>query len=207
MNAYQKFNHLAEQVTNEVIAQLERGNVLWQKPWTSFGLPKNYGSGRHYGGFNAFYLNYITEKMHFTTPYFLTYRQAQELGGHVRRGEKGTQAIYWKICGEKAGENAPGQAEEEKEAHGRKFVPFLWTVFNIDQVEGVDFALPFALERTERQLIDACQQVVEGYPLPRPGYCMAVPRPTMRLAMTGCSCRSSEASFPPRRTTPRCSMS
>lgn len=168
MNAYQKFNQLAEQVTQEVIAQLEQGSVLWRQPWTSYGLPRNYSSGRHYEGFNAFYLNYITERNNYTTPYFLTFKQAQELGGHVRKGEKGTQIIYWKIYEEKAGEGTPEQAEGDRDAHGRKFVPFLWRVFNIDQVEGVDFTLPEACERTERQLIDACQQVVEGYPLPRP---------------------------------------
>jgi len=167
MNAFEKFNQLAEQVTNEVIAQLERGNVPWQQPWTSYGLPKNYLSGRHYEGFNAFYLQYITEKRHFSTPYFLTFKQAQELGGHVKKGEKGTPILYWKIREEKDGENASEQAEEEKE-HGKKFVPFIWTVFNIDQIEGVDFALPEAVERTEWQVIESCQQVVERYPLPRP---------------------------------------
>ncbi|WP_162055802.1 ArdC family protein [Pontibacter pamirensis] len=167
MNAFEKFNQLAEQVTNEVIAQLEQGKVPWQKPWTSYGLPKNYLSGRHYEGFNAFYLHYITEERHFTTPYFLTFKQAKELGGHVKKGEKGTPIIYWKIKEEKESENANEQAEEEKE-HGRKFVPFLWTVFNIDQIEGVDFALPEAVERTELQVIETCQRVVENYPLPRP---------------------------------------
>lgn len=168
MNAYEKFNRLAQQVTNEVIAQLEQGSVPWQKPWTSYGLPKNYLSGRHYEGFNAFYLHYITEKRRFTAPYFLTFRQAQELGGHVKKGEKGTPVLYWKIREERAGEDTDGQAEEEKEGPARKLVPFIWTVFNIDQIEGIDVALPVAGERTELQVIETCQQVVEQYPLPRP---------------------------------------
>src|SRR5690606_4076176 len=62
----------------------------------------------------------------------------------------------------------PEQTEDEHDRHGRKFVPFIWTVFNIDQVEGVDFILPAAVERTEQQIIGACQQVVDSYPLPRP---------------------------------------
>ncbi|MCC9137509.1 ArdC family protein [Pontibacter silvestris] len=168
MNAYQKLDQLAEQVTNEVIAQLEQGKVLWQKPWSTYGLPKNYSSGRHYEGFNAIYLNYITEKNNFTAPYFLTFKQALELGGHVRKGEKGTPVIYWKIYEEKAGEQDGVQAEEEKGRHGRKFVPFIWTVFNIDQVEGIDFTLPAAIERPEQQVIEACQHVVDHYPMPRP---------------------------------------
>ncbi|WP_299702727.1 ArdC family protein [uncultured Pontibacter sp.] len=171
MNAYQKLNHLAEQVTNEVVAQLAQGKVLWQKPWASPGLPKNYSSGRRYEGFNAFYLNHVTEKNNFTAPYFLTFNQAQELGGRVGKGEKGTQVVSWKIYERKAGKHEPGQAEDEKDRHGRKFVPFLWTVFNIDQIQGVDFALPPVFERTEQQVIGACQHVVDSldsYPLPRP---------------------------------------
>ncbi|PRY13812.1 uncharacterized protein DUF1738 [Pontibacter ummariensis] len=104
MNAFEKFNQLAEQVTNEIITQLEQGKVPWQKPWTSYGLPKNYLSGRHYEGFNAFYLHYITEERCFTTPYFLTFKQAKELGGHVKKGEKGSPILYWKIREEKESE-------------------------------------------------------------------------------------------------------
>jgi len=164
MNAYQKLSQLADQVTSDVITQLAQGKVVWQKPWSSYGLPKNYRSGRHYEGFNAFYLNYITEKNNFTAPYFLTFKQAQEIGGHIRKGEKGTPVIYWKACEEKAGE----RAEEGNDRHGRTFVPFVWTVFNIGQIEGVDFALPAAMECTELQVIEACQRVVDNYPLPRP---------------------------------------
>ncbi|MBF9254835.1 DUF1738 domain-containing protein [Pontibacter sp. 172403-2] len=168
MNAFEKFNLLAAQVTGEVIAQLEQGKVLWQQPWSSYGLPKNYSSGRHYEGFNAFYLHYITEKKNFTTPFFLTFKQAQELGGCVRKGEKGTPVIYWKVYREKAGEQADVTAEAEKDSRGRKFVPFIWTVFNIDQVEGIEFTLPAAFKKTGQQVIEACQRVVDNYPLPRP---------------------------------------
>ncbi|WP_114782324.1 ArdC family protein [Botryobacter ruber] len=164
--AYQKFYQLAEQVTNEVISQLEQGNVLWQKPWSSFGLPKNYQSGRHYEGFNAFYLHYITEKRHFTAPYFLTFKQAQELGGHIRKGEKGTQVIYWKVYGPQTG--SKDEVQEEETPQAIRFVPFLWTVFNIDQVEGIDFTLPATFERTDQQVIEECQRVVDQYPQPAP---------------------------------------
>ncbi|GAA4443376.1 zincin-like metallopeptidase domain-containing protein [Pontibacter saemangeumensis] len=168
MNAYEKFNRLAQQVTSEVIAQLAQGRVPWQQPWTCYGLPKNYLSGRPYEGFNAFYLQHVTEKRRFAAPYFLTFRQALELGGHVKKGEKGTPIVYWKIREGKARENEAGQGEGEKEGPARKFVPFIWTVFNIEQIAGADLALPAAVEHTEWQVIAACQQVVESYPMPRP---------------------------------------
>ncbi|MDX5481242.1 MAG: ssDNA-binding domain-containing protein [Hymenobacteraceae bacterium] len=169
MNAYQKLNHLAEQVTNEIIAQLQQGKAIWQRPWSCYGLPRNYVSGRHYEGFNAFYLHHVTEKHGFTAPYFLTFRQARELGGHVRKGQKGTPIVYWKVY-EDTPRKAAGEqrAVKEKKRCEKRFVPFLWTVFNIDQVEGIDFRLPPFPERTDLQLIDACQRVVDNYPSPRP---------------------------------------
>ncbi|PVY40855.1 ArdC family protein [Pontibacter virosus] len=168
MNAYQKFNHLAEQVTNEIIAELQKGKVIWQKPWSSYGLPKNYASGRPYEGFNAFYLHHVTEKNNYTAPYFLTFRQAQEMGGRVRKGQKGNPIVYWKIYEAKEQEQPADQDVARKEKNSKKFVPFLWTVFNIDQVEGVDFHLPEKLRRSGQQLIEACQRVVDGFPSPRP---------------------------------------
>jgi antirestriction protein ArdC len=165
MNAYQKFNQLAEQVTNEVIAELQLGKAIWQKTWSSFGLPKNYFSGRPYGGFNAFYLHHVTEKHKYSAPYFLTFKQAQEKGGRVRRGQKGTRIVYWKVYEKKASEQ---QLEESSDRLDRRLVPFLWNVFNVDQVEGIDFQLPEVREQDGQQIIASCQQVVENFPLPRP---------------------------------------
>ncbi|QNF31292.1 DUF1738 domain-containing protein (plasmid) [Adhaeribacter swui] len=167
MTSNQKFTQLAEEVTNEVIAQLEQGKVFWKKPWSSYGLPKNYVSDRAYEGFNAFYLNYITGKRKYKTPYFLTFKQAKDLRGNVRKGEKGTQIIFWKIFNNKIGEKTT-LAGETKDIVQTKFVPFIWTVFNIDQVEGVSFNLPGDVERTDNQIIEACQNVVNNYPEPAP---------------------------------------
>lgn len=80
MNAYQKFIQLADQVTNEVIEQLEQGQVFWRKPWTSYGLPKNYVSGRYYEGFNAFFLNYLTDKKALGRPIFLPINRLKSWG-------------------------------------------------------------------------------------------------------------------------------
>lgn len=170
MNAQQKFQQLAERVTNEVIEKLEQGIVIWQKPWGTAGftgLPKNYKSGRCYEGFNAFYLNYVTIENNYRSPNFITFNQAKELGGNVKKGEKGTQIIFWKIYGNKVGEKTTSSGDT-KDVIQTKFVPFIWTVFNIDQIEGVDFALPEVKEQTESEIIEACQSVVDNYPAPAP---------------------------------------
>ena len=87
----------------------------------------------------------------------------------MRKGQKGTPVIYWKVYEAKTEEKDGGQpAKDGKDRPERRFVPFLWTVFNIDQVEGVDFHLPAMPERSEQHLIETCQRVVDHYPSPRP---------------------------------------
>lgn len=89
------------------------------------------------------------------------------MGGHVRKGQKGTPVVYWKVYGGKTIEKGNEQESEDKNSQ-RRFVPFLWTVFNIDQVEGVDFRLPEIPESGPQQIIESCRQVVESFPSPSP---------------------------------------
>jgi len=90
-----KFTELAEKVTVEMISALEQGQAPWVQPWCSIGTARNYASGRAYTGFNQFYLSYLGGS--YSAPYFLTYKQAQELGGHVRKGERSLPVIYWLV--------------------------------------------------------------------------------------------------------------
>jgi antirestriction protein ArdC len=84
---------LYEQITERIIALLEAGTVPWRKPWKSqTGLPRNLCSGKTYRGINVFLLH----SMHYESPYWLTFKQAQERGGHVRKGEKACPVIFWK---------------------------------------------------------------------------------------------------------------
>ena len=76
-----------EIVTERVVALLEKGIVPWQKPWASSSgdcIPRNLVSRKPYRGLNVFLLH----SMGYESPYWLTVKQAQELGGHVRKGEK-----------------------------------------------------------------------------------------------------------------------
>src|SRR5664280_2505921 len=85
-----------EIVTTRIIQQLENGVAPWQKPWAvrgSSGLPRNLVSGRQYRGINVWIL--LSSEFH--SPYWLTFRQATELGGHVRKGEQGLPVVYWKF--------------------------------------------------------------------------------------------------------------
>lgn len=80
-----------EVVTARVLKQLEAGVLPWRKTWTT-GLPKSLATGREYRGMNLLLLS-TTE---FSSGYWLTYREALKLGGHVRKGERATPVLYWK---------------------------------------------------------------------------------------------------------------
>ena len=80
-------------VTDKIINILEQGVVPWRRPWTSTGLPRNLVSKKPYRGVNFFLLS----ASKYVSPFWLTIRQANELGGHVRKGEESTIVVFWKV--------------------------------------------------------------------------------------------------------------
>lgn len=113
-------NNVFNLVTEKIIQSLEKGVVPWKKPWTSL-IPQNI-NGRPYIGINRLLLNINQYKY----PYFLTMKQANELGGHVKKGEKAHLAVFWKIL------TVPSETDGEGTA---KKIPYLryYRVFNIEQ--------------------------------------------------------------------------
>ncbi|HEY5503987.1 MAG TPA: zincin-like metallopeptidase domain-containing protein [Sedimentisphaerales bacterium] len=114
-----------EQITERIIAMLEKGTVPWRKPWNvQTGLPRNLVTKKGYRGINIFLLH----AMSYESAYWLTFRQAQQLGGTVRKGEKACPVVFWK------------QLEvEDKESHEIEKIPMLrfYYVFNTAQVDGL----------------------------------------------------------------------
>lgn len=157
-----KFSQLAEKVTAEMIAALEAGAAPWVQPWSSAGPARNWGSKRAYTGFNQFYLSYLGRN--YNTPYYLTFKQAKELGGNVKKGEKSTPVIYWfvKQPGTHTETNQSTGQPEETQTKGA-FIPFIYHVFNIDQIEGIEFTLP---ELTEQQNspLQICEELLSQMP-------------------------------------------
>jgi antirestriction protein ArdC len=123
-------------VTGRIIAALEQGVRPWMKPWNA-----EHAAGRitrplrhnmqPYRGINVLVLWMEAEAKGFAAPIWLTFKQAQELGGHVRKGEHGSPVVYASsITKSEAGEDG---AEIEQEIHFLK----QYTVFNVEQVEGL----------------------------------------------------------------------
>lgn len=131
--AYQKNEKLDvyQMITDRILQIMEKGKIPWQKPWSggTAMMPINLVSKKHYHGINTILLGC----QEYDSPYWLSFKQAQERGGHVRKGEKGTPCIFWKSY-EKETENLDtGEIEISK-----KFVARYYTVFNADQCEGIE---------------------------------------------------------------------
>lgn len=139
-------------VTDHVIELLNKGIVPWRKPWRagSSDVPQNLVSKRPYSGINFWLLGYSE----FSSPYWLTYRQAQAMGGYVKQGERSSIAVFWKIL-----------RTDKKDENGEdKTVPLLryYRVFNLQQCEGIEAPKPVIMRPFNP--IAACESVVAGMP-------------------------------------------
>src|SRR5437588_6119823 len=92
--------NLYNEITDKIIAELEAGRVPWVQPWGTaaarapLAMPKNASTNRQYSGVNILILWGAVIERGFTGQGWLTFRQALSLGGHVRKGERGTTVVY-----------------------------------------------------------------------------------------------------------------
>jgi antirestriction protein ArdC len=136
---------IQETITNRIIASLEAGTAPWRKPWTGGGLPRNAVSGKVYSGINFFLLASLGGGQ------FLTYKQAQDLGGTVRKGERGCPIVFWNWV--------------EKEANGQtKKIPFLrhFTVFSASQCDGLNLDPEGEAQPLEFSPIEKAEETIAG---------------------------------------------
>ena len=158
--------NLYDEVTARIITELEAGRAPWVQPWgtpgakAGLGLPKNALTGRTYSGVNILILWHHVVRAGFATQTWLTYRQAQEMGGHVMKGERGVTACHADTFIPKAERE---RAERDGDEPGR--VPFLkrFTLFNVEQCEGLpEDAYKGAAPLPEAQIIAQAERLIEG---------------------------------------------
>ncbi len=150
-------------VTDKIINLLESGVVSWRRPWTSTGLPRNLVSKKPYRGINHFLLS----ASKYVSPFWLTMRQANELGGHIRKGEESTVVVFWKVDDAKQSTEELDSSETDGKTH-RRFLLRYYRVFNLEQCElpqAVLDKLP-KVETHEHEPIEAAERIIAGMPNP-----------------------------------------
>ena len=140
-------------VTDRIVEALERGVRPWVQPWASQSARRVSRPLRHnglpYWGVNVLLLWAEATDKGFVSPYWLTYRQALELKGHVRKDETGTVVVYSKQLTQTVLDEA-GEEVEEARSLLRSYV-----VFNVDQIDGLPekyYPMPIACNNSVERI-------------------------------------------------------
>lgn len=145
-------------ITNTIIAKLEAGVSPWRRTWsaTASTIRPMRACGLPYRGINVVWLWAVAEERGYTRSTWMTYRQAQEYGGQVRRGERGTLAVFYKAFSATETDGATGE-----ESSSIRRVLRTYTVFNVDQIDNLPDRFcaapppPVAHDEAHRATIDA----------------------------------------------------
>lgn len=148
MNVYEVINQ-------RIVELLEQGIVPWKKPWNGHNnMPKNLFSKKEYRGVNVFML----ACMPYGSPYWMTFKQIREKGGHVRQGEKSSPVIFWKWLEKSDSDDATGNKNGK--------IPMLryYNVFNLEQTEGIQILEPEVTSNPFNP-IEKAEQIILSMPL------------------------------------------
>jgi antirestriction protein ArdC len=148
---------LYQTVTDQIVTMLEAGVVPWRSPIlgrSKAGHPKNLNTGKQYRGVNTFLLAFTAYAKGYGSSYWMTYRQAMERGGNVRKGEKSSMVVFWKQYETK-----------DKQTGDPVRVPVLryYNVFNAEQMEGIEIPDAVKYEPLDFKPIESAEQIAAGY--------------------------------------------
>jgi antirestriction protein ArdC len=149
-------------VTEKIINLLEQEIVPWRRPWSATGQPCNLVTRKPYRGINYFLLS----ASKFVSLFWLTLKQANQLGGLVRKGEQSTMIVFWKV------DEAPNDDELNQDESGpkskRRFLLRYYRSFNAEQCnlpQTVLDQLP-KVETYQHDPIEAAERIITGMPNP-----------------------------------------
>ena len=137
--------YIYSEITKRMIDEMEQGIIPWQKPWMAAGAAISHTTGKPYSLLNQMLLGRAGE--------YLTYKQVQQEGGFVRKGQKAHMVVFWKWID-----------KEDEETGETTQIPFLryYNVFHIDQCEGI--AAKRAVNRPQSADADAAAEaIIEDY--------------------------------------------
>jgi antirestriction protein ArdC len=153
-------------VTDKIISIIEKEEkLIWRPTFKRYGLAKNFVSGNNYQGINMLLLNFATSH---EVPYYLTMKQANKLGGSVKKGSKPEMVVNYNISYKNADKKTITKEEyQQLKDKGEKVNIFkslrYYNVFNITDTEGIKYKLP-ELKIYDNQIIKTCEKVVSQMP-------------------------------------------
>ena len=156
-----RYSAYVEDYAALVCKMIEENRAPWQRTWSAGqaggGMPYNAVSGKGYSGANALYLSMAQALNGYADDRWLTYKQAQDLGANIRKGERGTPLVKWLELAEKdaAQDKGPANGDDDK----KRMVPILFTVFNAEQCEGLAPA-PERKQLTEFARHEQCEKLL-----------------------------------------------
>ncbi len=155
---------LYQEVTDKIIGLLEKGVAPWRQTWSSYGLARNYVSGKTYNGINKILMNNTIHPI----PYFLSFKQAKALNGTIKKGARGEMVFYFNVFYKDANNKTISEEQAKTlKAAGQDFKKLstlrYFHVFNVADIEGIEFRIP-EVELKENEQIEKCESIIEQMP-------------------------------------------
>ena len=149
---------IRQQITGSIVQEIENGGLPpWRKSWASGYLHCNASSGATYRGINQVILA-MAAQAHGGEPRWLTYRQAEHMGLHVRKGERGTHIVKMvEVNRGRAVEEADAKADVLAEDGTKALIMRAYTVFNASQIDGM---APMPARECKITCADAVEQII-----------------------------------------------
>ncbi|MDX2225594.1 MAG: zincin-like metallopeptidase domain-containing protein [Verrucomicrobiae bacterium] len=145
-------NEVYQIITDKMLELLKQGQIPWKMPWVN-GVPQNLVTRKPYRGINVL----LTMMKGYGSPYWLTFKQAQDLGGTIKKGSKSTLIVFWKFL-PKLDETGKPVLEKDGKV---KQVPMLryYNAFNLMQTEGIEH--PSIAPASPARDLAKAQEIVE----------------------------------------------
>ncbi len=153
-----------QNITDQIIEKLEQGFIPWHKPWSAYGAASSYITRKPYRGINALLMNMLP----YEKPYYLTFKQAKDLGGTVRKGSKAVPVIFWNFLFLHADSKKKLTEAEARKLPADKVLKSAYLkeykVFNIDQIDNIEIDIPEVVLKPENEILEACENIITGMP-------------------------------------------
>ena len=150
-----------QEITDRIIAALEAGTPPWRRPWDPDkaggpAMPRNAATGHRYRGINVLTLGMSVLAFSSGDPRWATYKQAEDCGWQVRRGERGTTGFFFKRL-ELRDDSKPDDSEDAV-----RRIPLLraFTLFHASQIDGVPDYVPATIEEAPWRAPEAAEVII-----------------------------------------------